>query len=201
MLANFLTKQRNQHHWQPSILRLARSAITQMHPVPSTVSNSALLNELVTSWTRQQSPARVHHKAVSLQPALCPGSLFGVMCRHPHYSASATHLFHQQNGHSLVAGTISKWLRRYFIDKVTSESTTLRSLASSAALDKNIAKDDIVALGNWSQSLAFDHHYHRNYMLQVNFASAILSATEVSVLDISNDEAGFVDVVDSLDQQ
>ncbi|KAI8977692.1 hypothetical protein BDF20DRAFT_942961, partial [Mycotypha africana] len=92
-------------------------------------------------------------------PDLCPVRLFQVMQQHPAWSSVATRpstlFFSGGAGSSISSNTISKWLHRQYIRKITSKSTTLRSLASSAAMDLGISKEDIVALGNWHNSPVF----------------------------------------------
>lgn len=102
-----------------------------------------------------------------------------------------------------------------------SKPTTLRSLASSAALDAGISKDDIIALGSWSNSHVFDNHYRRNHMLSVDFTSTLLTSpagtniptsgldssyVELLVVSKSDDDGDddddlYMDAMDSLDEQ
>ncbi|KAG0732294.1 hypothetical protein G6F62_012882 [Rhizopus arrhizus] len=79
----------------------------------------------------------------------------------------------------LSSSTISSWLHRGFISLCTSESgVSLRSLASSRALDLGVSRDDIVTLGNWASSDTFTQHYQRNHMANVDFTSVVLSGVE-----------------------
>ncbi|KAG1166921.1 hypothetical protein G6F36_012762 [Rhizopus arrhizus] len=51
---------------------------------------------------------------------------------------------------------------------------SIRSRTSSAALDKGVDLQDIVALGNWASSETFRAHHQRHHMATVNFASMVL---------------------------
>ncbi|KAI8977447.1 hypothetical protein BDF20DRAFT_906473 [Mycotypha africana] len=298
-LINFLSYLHTTYHWQPSTLKLVRSAVTHLHTQPDNISKYSLINDFLLSLVKQQAPLRIHHSKVSLQPAidyaksissststpwsllqskmafllgvtallrpsdlarisldsckviedhfsfqvvapketrqrrsiikdymvnshsdpvLCPVRLFQVMQQHPAWSSVATLpstlFFSGSTGSSISSNTISKWLHRHYIRKITSESTTLRSF------------EDIVALGNWHNSSVFDNHYRRNHMLSVNFTSTLLTSTGTgtsasglgaSVEDIpdempmgstfmvvgknseSDDNEVFMDAVDSLD--
>ncbi|OBZ91550.1 hypothetical protein A0J61_00405 [Choanephora cucurbitarum] len=95
------------------------------------------------------------------------------------------------------------FLLAFFGYKATTEITTLRSLGSSAALDKDISKDTLVALGNWSQSQTFENYYQRSHMLQMNFASTLMSIEidNLISLDLDEDKELFEDTLDPLDQQ
>jgi hypothetical protein len=261
-LINFLSHVNELYHWQPSTLKLARSAITHLHTHPNTISKCSLINGFISVLVQQQGPVRIHRAKISLQPVvcyaksisssintpwsllqsklafllgvatflrpsdlarislesckisvshlsfqvvapketrqrrriikdytvrshsdpdLCPVHLFQVLQTHPTWCSMAgrsTTLFFSDRGAPISSGTLSKWLHRRFISKVTSEPTTLRSLASSAALDSSISKEDIVALGNWNNSSVFDNHYHRNHMLSVNFTSTLLTSPD-----------------------
>ncbi|KAI8070638.1 uncharacterized protein B0P05DRAFT_474188 [Gilbertella persicaria] len=92
----------------------------------------------------------------------------------------------------LSSSTISSWLHKEFIQLCTSESNvSVRSLASSRALDSGISWDNIVALGNWASSETFVRHYQRNQMAQVDFTSTVLSSQD-EFFD-TNDSFGTLD--------
>ncbi|EIE80629.1 hypothetical protein G6F46_012721 [Rhizopus delemar] len=78
----------------------------------------------------------------------------------------------------LSASTVSSWLHREYISLSTSESrVSIRSLASSRALDQGVSMDYIVTLGNWVSSGTFQDHYQRNQMAMVDFTSTVLSSS------------------------
>ncbi|GAN11521.1 hypothetical protein MAM1_0661d11085 [Mucor ambiguus] len=107
---------------------------------------------------------------------------------------SGSQLFVKSNliNQPLSSSTISSWLHREFIQLCTSESNvSVRSLASSRALDSGISRDNIVALGNWASSETFVRHYQRNQMAQVDFTSTVLSSQD-EFFD-ANDSFGTLD--------
>ncbi|KAI8640282.1 hypothetical protein BD408DRAFT_452710 [Parasitella parasitica] len=78
----------------------------------------------------------------------------------------------------LAAATISSWLHKHFISKSIAESRlSIRSLASSSAMESGIQLDDLVTLGNWASSDALANHYQRNHMTTIDFTSTTLSAS------------------------
>jgi len=88
----------------------------------------------------------------------------------------------------LSSSTISSWLHRDFIALCTSEpNVSIRSLASSRALDLGVSRDDIVTLGNWTSSSTFENHYQRNQMAQVDFTSTVLSDSLDQFFDAHED--------------
>jgi hypothetical protein len=52
---------------------------------------------------------------------------------------------------------------------------SIRSLASSQALDQGVSIDNIVALGNWASSSTFQNYYQRHQMAIIDFTSKVLS--------------------------
>lgn len=78
----------------------------------------------------------------------------------------------------LSASTVSSWLHREYISLSTSESrVSIRSLASSRALDQGVSMDYIVTLVNWVSSGTFQDQYQRNQMSMVDFTSTVLSSS------------------------
>ncbi|KAF1806212.1 hypothetical protein FB192DRAFT_1425568 [Mucor lusitanicus] len=78
----------------------------------------------------------------------------------------------------LSSSTLSSWLHREFISLCTNEpGITIRSLASSRALDLGVSRENIVALGNWASSSTFVNHYQRNQMATVDFTFTVLSGS------------------------
>ncbi|KAG0804514.1 hypothetical protein G6F57_014550 [Rhizopus arrhizus] len=85
---------------------------------------------------------------------LCPVQCFIALRDHPGLQARPENstLFIKSNNirQPLSASTLSSWLHREFISLSTSESrVSIRSLASSRALDQGVSMDHIVTLGNW----------------------------------------------------
>ncbi|KAL9542787.1 hypothetical protein PS6_009627 [Mucor atramentarius] len=124
-------------------------------------------------------PFSVHPYASDVE--LCPVQCFKALRNHPPGLASRpsgsqlfakSHLIQQP----LSSSTISSWQHRHFIALCTSElNVSIRSLASSRALDLGVSRDRIVTLGNWASSSTFENHYQRNQMAHVDFTPTILS--------------------------
>ncbi|KAG1534397.1 hypothetical protein G6F51_012118 [Rhizopus arrhizus] len=128
-------------------------------------------------------PFTVHPHASDNE--LCPVQCFKALRDHPAMRSRREDflLFVKSNNihPPLSSSTISSWLHRGFISLCTSESgVSLRSLASSRALDLGVSRDDIVTLGNWASSDTFTQHYQRNHManVDVDFTSVVLSGVE-----------------------
>ncbi|KAG0977719.1 hypothetical protein G6F28_012327 [Rhizopus arrhizus] len=110
---------------------------------------------------------------------LCPAFCFTILKDHPRLQGRTRHsaLFVKANkfNQPVLSSTISSWLHRRFISLSTTEPhVSIRSLASSAALDKGVDLQDIVTLGNWTSSDTFRQHYQRNHMADVNFTNTVL---------------------------
>jgi hypothetical protein len=110
---------------------------------------------------------------------LCPVRCFAAIRDHPtsrqRLPNSQLFISSKTLTDPIASSTLSTWLYRYFIKLVTSEKgVSIRSIASSRALDLGDSLDDIVTLGNWSSSGTFQYHYQRNNMARVNFTSVVL---------------------------
>lgn len=119
---------------------------------------------------------RVHpHRDPELFPVQC----FTTLRNHPHLQDRnrGPMLFVEATKFQqpVASHTTSSWLHRNFIPLSTSEPrVSIRSRTSSAALDKGVDLQDIVALGNWASSETFRAHHQRHHMATVNFASMVL---------------------------
>lgn len=112
-------------------------------------------------------PFTIHPHASDVE--LCPVQCFKALRDHPGLAArpSGSQLFVKSNliDQPLSSSTLSTWLHREFIQLCTAEpGISIRSLASSRALDLGVSKDYIVTLGNWASSSTFEQHYQRNQM-------------------------------------
>ena len=123
-------------------------------------------------------PFTVHPHASDAE--LCPVQCFKALRDHPGLASRSpgsqlfvkSHIIQQP----LSSSTISTWLHRNFIALCTSEpNVSIRSLASSRALDLGVSRDNIVTLGNWTSSTTFENHYQRNQMAQVDFTTTVLA--------------------------
>jgi hypothetical protein len=136
-------------------------------------------------------PFTIHPHANDLE--LCPIQCFKAFRDHPDFQRRPTnsHLFVKLNNihEPLTASTLSSWLHREFISLSTSESrVSIRSLASSKALDQDVAIDHIVTLGNWATSGTFKEHHQRNQMSRVDFTSTVFSSSnENEFFDATDD--------------
>ncbi|KAL7329798.1 hypothetical protein PS15p_212273 [Mucor circinelloides] len=149
-------------------------------------SNSGCLKFHVVSPKETRSEGRII-KPFTIRPhatdvELCPVKCFLVLRDHPALQARPrdSQLFVKSNNayQPLSFSTLSSWLHREFISLSTSESqVSIRSLASSRALDQGVPLQDIVTLGNWASADTFRNHYQRNHMAQIDFTSKVLSGT------------------------
>ena len=95
---------------------------------------------------------------------LCPVECFKALQMHPSLAArpERSQLFVKSHliSHPLSSSTLSSWLHREFISLSTNESrVSIRSLASSRALDQGVSMENIASLGNWASSSTFQEHY------------------------------------------
>jgi hypothetical protein len=123
-------------------------------------------------------PFTIHPHSTDIE--LCPVECFKALQGHPELRPRPqdSQLFIKSNNISqpLSSHTLSSWLHREFISLCTNEpGVSIRSLASSRALDQGVSIDNIVALGNWASSSTFQNHYQRNQMAMVDFTSTVLS--------------------------
>jgi hypothetical protein len=125
-------------------------------------------------------PFTIHPHASD--PELCPVQCFKALRDHPdlHARPANSQLFIKSNNiqQPLSASTLSSWLHRECISLSTKESrVSIRSLASSRALDQGVSIDHITTLGNWASASTFQEHYQRNQMAMIDFTSTVLSGS------------------------
>ena len=138
-------------------------------------------------------PFTIHPHKSNIE--LCPVHCFTALRDHPSLASrpADSHLFVKSHiiSQPLSSSTLSSWLHREFISLSTNEPrVSIRSLASSRALDQGVSIDNIVSLGNWASSSTFQDHYQRNQMATVDFTSTVLSGSF---------EDEFFDASDTLD--
>ncbi|KAG1526955.1 hypothetical protein G6F52_001971 [Rhizopus delemar] len=117
---------------------------------------------------------------------LCPVQCFKALRDHSDLQAHPENstLFIKSNNirQPLSANTLSSWLHREFISLSTSGSRiSIRSLASSRALDQGVSMGHIVTLDNWVSPGTFQDHYQRNQMAMIVFTSTPLSGSNDDV--------------------
>ncbi|CEP07625.1 hypothetical protein [Parasitella parasitica] len=164
---------------------LRSSDLTRIPFDSCTISDSGCLTFQVVAPKETSGKRRIIKPFMirphAIDPELCPVQCFKAIRDHPGLAMrpSNSQLFVHSNNifQPLSSSTMSTWLRRDFIALCTKESgITIRSLASSRALDLGVSMDNIVALGNWVSSDTFVNHYQRNQMAQIDFTSVVLSA-------------------------
>jgi hypothetical protein len=140
-------------------------------------------------------------------PTLCPVAAFSTLRDHPavaHKRPSQTLFVNSKRPHlPAAARTIGTWLTRLLRLSTSESRVSVRSLASSLALQANIPLDDIQTLGNWTNSATFQQHYRREHLSQVDFTNTVLSLNAGPVpisddLDGSSDDGSFVDALSDL---
>ncbi|KAG1228129.1 hypothetical protein G6F68_006457 [Rhizopus microsporus] len=72
-------------------------------------------------------------------------------------------------------------------------SISVRSIASSLTLRCGVPKEDIVTLGNWTNSSTFENHYRREHTSCLNFTQILIStssstSTQDEQIDINMDD-------------
>ncbi|KAI9300158.1 hypothetical protein BJ944DRAFT_151964, partial [Cunninghamella echinulata] len=55
---------------------------------------------------------------------------------------------------------------------------TIRSIASSLALQAGIPKEDIITMGNWASSKTFENHYRREHLSLFGFTDTLVMVNE-----------------------
>ncbi|ORE12700.1 hypothetical protein BCV71DRAFT_160373, partial [Rhizopus microsporus] len=75
----------------------------------------------------------------------------------------------------LTTSTIPTWLHSMIRISTEEQNVSTRSTASSLALRHDFPKEDIVTLGNWTNSSTFENHYRREHMSCFNFTQILLS--------------------------
>ncbi|KAI8967662.1 hypothetical protein BDB01DRAFT_733767 [Pilobolus umbonatus] len=79
------------------------------------------------------------------------------------------------------------WMSKLIKLSTTEKRVSLRSVASSLALQSGIPKEDIVTMGNWASSTTFENHYRREHLSSFDFTNTLLQ------LDQDSDEDVFYD--------
>ncbi|KAI8878850.1 hypothetical protein K501DRAFT_297400 [Backusella circina FSU 941] len=76
------------------------------------------------------------------------------------------------------AHSVAQWLTR-LIGLSTQESrVSLKSIASSLALQAGIPKADIVTLGNWSNLSTFENNYRREHPSHFDFTNTLITLND-----------------------
>ncbi|KAI8878749.1 hypothetical protein K501DRAFT_158420, partial [Backusella circina FSU 941] len=112
-------------------------------------------------------------------PRLCPIHTYTlVRDRRPQSTSVLLFLNSLQPNMPLQVRTIQNWLAKLFTISTSESRVSIRSLASSLALQAGIPKNDIVTMGNWSNSTTFENHYCREHLSTFGFTNTLLTLDE-----------------------
>ncbi|KAI9338902.1 hypothetical protein BD770DRAFT_306759, partial [Pilaira anomala] len=107
---------------------------------------------------------------------LCPvDTCHFYLNKRPNCSASTLFVNSLRPNKPISVRTIQGWLTRLLRLSTTEHRVSIRSIASSLALQVGIPKDDIVTLGNWASSLTFEQHYRREHLSQFDFTNSLIT--------------------------
>ncbi|KAG1617878.1 hypothetical protein G6F44_013031 [Rhizopus delemar] len=126
------------------------------------------------------------HSATGFQkdgrsPILCPVKTFlDYRERRPQCSTTGLFINSSSPNKPLTASTIQGWIFR-LLRKSTSETRiSIRLIASSLALSSGIPKEDVVTMGNWTNSSTFENHYRREHLSLFDFTNTLITLDKQS---------------------
>ncbi|KAG2221841.1 hypothetical protein INT45_003555 [Circinella minor] len=115
---------------------------------------------------------RAHSKSTTL----CPIQTFlAYRDRRPQCSSINLFVNSISPDQPLQASTIQGWISRLLRKSTSEPMVSLRSIASSLALASGVPKEDVVTMGNWSNSLTFENHYRREHLSLFDFTSILIT--------------------------
>ncbi|KAG2224150.1 hypothetical protein INT45_000165 [Circinella minor] len=107
---------------------------------------------------------------------LCPIQTFlAYRDRHPQCSSINLFVNSISPDQPLQASTIQGWISRLLRKSTSKPRVSLRCIASSLALASGVPKEDVVTMGNWSNSLTFENHYRREHLSLFDFTSILIT--------------------------
>ncbi|KAG2234670.1 hypothetical protein INT48_005822 [Thamnidium elegans] len=183
---NFLSDMRVNRSYAISTLQLFRSAVTHFHHNPRSLQEDENINSFITTLLRKAPPTRLHRSTINLQPTIDYLSAL---------SSSDISLSKLQSKLAFILGiTFSPSLRlttyssflgitRLLRLSTMEQRVSLRSIASSLALQSGIPKDDIVTMGNWSSSTIFEQHYRREHLSHFDFTNILITKDDADIED------------------
>ncbi|KAI7861528.1 hypothetical protein BDF14DRAFT_1887087 [Spinellus fusiger] len=213
-LINFLYSLHNSRQLKVGTLQMARSAVLHLSLALESIREHALLHMFFNALSHLAPPVSLHKPTIDMRPSIDFAQeilssvdtsffLLHTSTFFPALSLILTSVVAPKERRKkraiikpFTATTISAWLCR-FINKSTTDTISIRSIASSCALAQGIALDDIVTLGNWTSSTTFHNHYKRQHMTTVDFTSAVLSGSSTT---LSEPEDNFHDAMDTVDE-
>ncbi|KAI9018760.1 hypothetical protein CLU79DRAFT_705420 [Phycomyces nitens] len=131
-----------------------------------------------------------------VEQSLCPIYTFHLLSqRRP--SCTAPNLFFNSLHPTLAlrTRTIQVWISNLIRLSTSEPRVSLRSIASSLALQSGIPKEDIVTMGNWASSTTFENHYRREHLSRFDFTNTLITRGDQAVED-TNEEDIFFDALD-----
>jgi hypothetical protein len=134
-----------------------------------------------------------------IDPRLCPVHTFQLF-HHRRPTCQATTLFINslQPNKLISARTIQSWISKLIHRSTHEKRVSLRSIASSLALQSGIPKEDIITMGNWASSTTFENHYRREHLSTFDFTNTLIISDD-TYGDDSQDEDIFYDADDNMD--
>ncbi|KAI8880158.1 hypothetical protein K501DRAFT_141891, partial [Backusella circina FSU 941] len=110
---------------------------------------------------------------------LCPVQTFvAFQQRRPQCSSTSLFVNSVAPNRPLQTGTIQGWLSRLLRKSTLEPRVSLRSIASSLALAAGIPKEDVVTMGNWSNSQTFENHYRREHLSLFDFTNTLINVPD-----------------------
>ncbi|KAG2228466.1 hypothetical protein INT48_008777 [Thamnidium elegans] len=128
------------------------------------------------------------------EPQLCPVNACSVyLQKRPACTATTLFVNSLRPNNPISVRTIQGWLTKLLHLSTSENRVSIRSIASSLALQVGIPKEDIVTLGNWTSSTTFENHYRREHLSQFDFTNSLISYMDI---DNSDDNEEFFDAED-----
>ncbi|KAG1138678.1 hypothetical protein G6F37_010597 [Rhizopus arrhizus] len=91
--------------------------------------------------------------------------------------------------------TIQSWISKLIHLSTDKKRVSLRSSASSLALQSGIPKDDLVIMGNWASSKTFKDNYRQEHLSTFDFTNTLITSDDTQD-DDSQDDDVFYDATD-----
>jgi hypothetical protein len=82
---------------------------------------------------------------------------------------------------------------------IDEKRVSLRSIASSLALQSGIHKDDIVTMGNWASSTTFENYYRREHLSSIDFTNTLITSGSNHEHDSSTEDIFYDAADDNMD--
>ncbi|OAD80531.1 hypothetical protein PHYBLDRAFT_138093 [Phycomyces blakesleeanus NRRL 1555(-)] len=133
-----------------------------------------------------------------LDQRLFPVHTFQILLqRRPYFQASTLFINSLQTNKPLTARTIQIWISKLIRLSTSEPRVSLRSIASSLALQSDIPKADIVTMGHLTWSTTFEKHCLREHLPRFDFTNKLITSGDDDSEDDSNVEDVLFDAVDS----